>query len=124
MDELLRRQVWERAANCCEYCRLPQALHVLQFQIDHILALKHHGLTELDNLALSCCDCNVAKGPNISGFDFELNAVTRLYHPRRDAWHEHFQWRGAMLVGITPEGRVTVDVLNTIWMIAWNNADS
>jgi hypothetical protein len=26
-------------------------------------------------------------------------------------WAEHFEWRGAKLVGRTPVGRVTVDVL-------------
>lgn len=91
---------------------MPQSLDALPFQVDHIRAIKHHGPTVLDNLALSCCDCNRFKGSDLSGFDLELNVVTRLYHPRSDVWHEHFQWDDAVLLGITPVGRVTIDVLN------------
>jgi hypothetical protein len=35
----------------------------------------------------------------------------RLYHPRQDVWREHFQLDGALLVGLTAIGRVTVRVL-------------
>jgi hypothetical protein len=38
MYEALKRLVWDRAENTCEYCRLPQSPDVLPFQIDHILA--------------------------------------------------------------------------------------
>jgi hypothetical protein len=35
MNEALKRLVWERAGETREYCRLPQWLDVLPFQIDH-----------------------------------------------------------------------------------------
>jgi hypothetical protein len=35
-----------------------------------------------------------------------------LYDPRRDVWADHFEWNGERLVGRTPVGRVTIDVLN------------
>jgi len=35
-----------------------------------------------------------------------------LFHPRRDAWMEHFRWDRAFVVGITPTGRATVAVLD------------
>jgi transposase len=54
MNEALKRLVWERAADTCEYCRLPQWLDLLPFQIDHVIAEKHHGATAPENLALSC----------------------------------------------------------------------
>ena len=54
MHEALKRLVWDRALNCCEYCRLPQSLDVLPFQIDHVIAEQHHGPTVAENLALSC----------------------------------------------------------------------
>jgi hypothetical protein len=38
-------------------------------------------------------------------------AVEILFHPRRDHWPEHFAFRGAYLEGLTPAGRVTVEVL-------------
>ena len=90
---------------------MPQELDVLPFQIDHIIARKHHGGDELDNLALACFACNNRKGPNIAGVDQDTGALVRLFHPRRDAWEEHFAWNGPQLQGRTPVGRVTVDVL-------------
>jgi hypothetical protein len=35
----------------------------------------------------------------------------RLFHPRRDKWTEHFAMDGALIVGKTPIGRVTVSLL-------------
>jgi hypothetical protein len=35
----------------------------------------------------------------------------RLFNPRIDRWSEHFVWEGAVLVGQTVIGRVTVAVL-------------
>ena len=67
MNEALKRLVWDRAGNACEYCRLPQSLDALPFQIDHVIAEQHHGLTVAENLALSCLSDNLHKGPNIAG---------------------------------------------------------
>jgi hypothetical protein len=53
MNELLVREIWRRAGNACEYCRIPQALYPAPFEIDHILARQHGGRTVSSNLALS-----------------------------------------------------------------------
>lgn len=110
MDRELERLVGDRAEGHCEYCRLP-TLEWLRFQFDHIIAEKHHGPTDKDNLALSCFHCNSFKGPNISGVDPLTGKITRLFHPRRDAWDKHFEWNGVLLVGRSPIGRTTIDVL-------------
>jgi hypothetical protein len=112
MDEPLRSLVWDRANHACEYCRLPHRLHPLPFQIDHVIAEKHHGPTVASNLALSCFWCNVHKGPNIAGIDPETRQIVPLFHPRNDRWNEHFRWDGPLLVGLTPSGRATIDVLD------------
>src|SRR5947209_20314356 len=112
MDEALRQRVWERAADTREYCRMPQRFDVLPFQIDHIIAVKHHGPTAADNLSLSCYQDNLHKGPNLAGIDPDTGEVTRLFHPRRDRWDEHFTWDGPELIGRTAIGRTTIDVLN------------
>ena len=101
----------ERAENTCEYCRLPQWLDVLPFQIDHVIAEQHHGPTVAENLALSCLNDNVHKGPNIAGLDPETGLLTRLFHPRQDTWEEHFAWGGPVLAGRTAIGRTTIEVL-------------
>ena len=111
MDERLRRQVRERAADRCEYCRLPRSADQLPFQVDHIIAEVHHGATTLDNLAWSCFDCNVFKGPNLAGVDSQSGEVVQLFHPRHDRWEEHFEWDGPRIVGKTRSGRATIDVL-------------
>jgi hypothetical protein len=49
----LRRQVIERAANCCEYCLLPQDLAAFSHQVDHVIAEKH---AEIVGLGLAGTD--------------------------------------------------------------------
>lgn len=107
----LRRKVWSRAGDACEYCRLPQAVSKLRFQIDHVIAQKHHGADEFGNLALACFRCNGFKGPNIAGIDPDSGEIVRLFNPRQDVWDEHFAWCGPVLQGLGPIARATIDVL-------------
>jgi hypothetical protein len=60
---------------------------------------------------LACFPCNNHKGPNIAGRDPLTERIVRLFHPRRDKWHQHFEWRGPELMGLTPVGRATITVL-------------
>lgn len=116
MNASLLRQVWHRAASRCEYCHLASELFPLTFHVDHIIPRQHGGSTELDNL-LACLHCNRHKGPNLAGLDPASGALVQLFHPRRNAWGDHFEWQGTALVGKTPTGRVTV------WVLAINAAD-
>lgn len=109
MDAELRQFIWHRADSRCEYCLIPTTVSLLPFQIDHIIAEKHGGSTVADNLALSCERCNSHKGPNIAGY-LEGKHIP-LFNPRTDRWAAHFAWDGALLVGQTPVGIVTIDVL-------------
>jgi len=111
MDTALEQVVWRRAKSRCEYCQLPQSVSPLTHAIDHIIARKHHGPTQEDNLALSCFFCNSFKGPNISGVDPQTGRMVRLFHPRKDRWKRHFVWNGPYLVGRTSIGRTTIAVL-------------
>ncbi len=112
MDELVVREVWRRAGNTCEYCRIPQEYYPAPFQVDHIIARQHGGVSASRNLALACLHCNGHKGPNIAGMDPRQKRLTALFNPRRHKWERHFRWRGAYLVGRTALGRTTVAVLN------------
>ncbi|MEE8291626.1 MAG: HNH endonuclease [Candidatus Tectomicrobia bacterium] len=113
MQESVKALVRERADNRCAYCQLHQndsplaALH-----IEHVIPKKHGGLDAPDNLALACIDCNLRKGPNLTGIDPETHQVTELFHPRRYAWRDHFAWDGISIVGKTAIGRTTVRVLS------------
>jgi HNH endonuclease len=111
MAKFSRKRVWERAGGKCEYCQLAQADSVLPHELDHIRAKKHHGRTTLANTCLACAYCNAAKGSNVAGYDPTTDELVPLFHPRADRWTDHFEWDGPILVGITPTGRVTIDVL-------------
>jgi len=107
----LRRDVIQRAVNCCEYCRLSQVDNFFTFHVDHIISEKHGGETKSDNLCLSCPACNIAKGSDIAGADPLTGNATFLYNPRQQIWLEHFRLEGATIQGKTPEGRLTVQLL-------------
>ncbi len=111
MTSSLVRSVWERAGHRCEYCHIPHPQYRLPFQIDHIRARQHGGPTTLENLALACFHCNRHKGPNLAGWDLEQQRLVRLFHPRMDAWQDHFRWKRAEIAGRTSIGRVTAQVL-------------
>jgi hypothetical protein len=108
----LRRLVEERAAFRCEYCLLPTTVAFLRpHEADHIVAEKHGGATEAENLALACWRCNRHKGTDLASFDPKIGDLTRLFNPRTQLWCTHFRLEGAKLVGITAEGRTTVRLL-------------
>lgn len=107
----LRRLVVARAAGRCEYCRFPQQAAFLAFEIEHIISEKHDGPTVAENLALACPYCNDHKGTDLGSFDPETATLTPFFHPRRQEWSAHFRMEGALIIPLTPEGRVTVKIL-------------
>jgi hypothetical protein len=78
---------------------------------DQIIGEKHGGPTDADNLAYACVCCNLHKGPNIAGIDPLSGNLSRLFHPRRDLWPDHFTVFGAEIIGANEIGRTTVEVL-------------
>src|SRR5262249_38217196 len=80
-------------------------------QVDHVIAEKHSGATVAENLALSCVLCNQRKGSDLASLDPDTGALIPLFHPRRDAWADHFRFAQGMIEALTPVGRVTVRLL-------------
>ena len=111
MVEWLRASVWQRANATCEYCLMPQSLIKTRHQIDHVIARQHGGQSAEDNLALICQHCNLHKGPNIASIDPVTGALVPLFHPRRDRWIDHFELKGPEIVGLTPVGLATAEIL-------------
>lgn len=107
----IRRLVIARAQGCCEYCLLMQAATDFTHPIDHITPLKHRGLTNLENLALACIECNTNKGSDIAAFDPLTGEAALLFHPRRQNWFDHFELVGETICGLTPTGRATAALL-------------
>jgi 5-methylcytosine-specific restriction endonuclease McrA len=107
----LRRLVEERAKWQCEYCLLPGNVSFFSHEIDHIIAEKHNGKTEQDNLAYTCWRCNRYKGSDLGSFDPQTNRFNFLFNPRKQKWSEHFKIENSTIMGLTPEGRTTVKLL-------------
>ena len=88
----LRSLVQKRAEDRCEYYLIPESATLACHWIDHLIAEKHGGKTEADNLANPCVLCNQAKGSDIISIDPVTGELVRLFHPRRDRWLEHFRF--------------------------------
>jgi HNH endonuclease len=112
----------------CAYCRSPQSLMNVPFEVDHIVPEKEGGRTESENLALSCPLCNGFKGARTRGLDPLTGRRVLLFHPRRQNWFRHFRWSQdrQTIEGRTQSGRATVEALRlnnphlmrlrTIWL--------
>jgi hypothetical protein len=113
MDAPTRQYVRRRADNRCEYCGIPQEVtSFIPFHVEHIRSRQHAGADDLDNLALACDRCNAYKGPNLGSFDPHTGELVSLFDPRKDDWSQHFLWERGTILGVTPKGRATVQLLN------------
>lgn len=90
---------------------MPESAVFGSHEVDHVIAEKHGGLTQAENLALSCTICNKHKGTDIASVAPETDEIVRLYHPRRDRWSHHFQLQSGEIVPLTSIGIVTVRLL-------------
>ncbi len=107
----MRQAVILRAGNRCEYCGLAQDGQAATFHIDHILPVVAGGETSPANLALACVSCSLRKGARQFAVDPATGAQAPLFNPRRDRWPEHFAWTDTTILGLTPCGRATGELL-------------
>ena len=103
----LRRLVAARAGNRCEYCRLYEEDALFAYEVDHIISIKHGGVTVESNLAYACMICNRQKGSDLGSIDWHTGQLVRFYDPRKDLWTEHFMLEGARIKPLTLIGEVT-----------------
>jgi hypothetical protein len=109
----LRRDVADRAGGGCEYCRSQDRFAMQAFSVEHIDPRSRAGTSAADNLAYACQGCNNHKYNRTHGPDPVTGEVVPLFHPRRQRWRDHFAWTadGTMILGLSPTGRATVDLL-------------
>ncbi|MBV6624075.1 MAG: HNH endonuclease [Rivularia sp. (in: Bacteria)] len=107
----LRRQVEQRANYSCEYCLLRSDVAFYSHEVDHIIAVKHGGATDAENLAFTCWRCNRHKGTDLGSFDPQTGEFSFLFHPRKQKWEEHFRMENFNIQGLTAEGRTTANLL-------------
>jgi HNH endonuclease len=105
--------VAERAEHRCEYCRAPEAIFNLSFEVEHIIPSSRGGSDDPANLALACRSCNLYKGDRMVGSDEESGAELPLFDPRADDWGRHFEVDGqtGAIRGLTAVGRATTSAL-------------
>lgn len=107
----LRRLVEERANYRCEYCLIPAFVVFFPHEIDHVVAKKHGGETDENNLAFTCWRCNRYKGTDLGSFDPQTGEFCFLFNPRTQKWSEHFAFDKLKIMGQTAIGRTTVRLL-------------
>jgi hypothetical protein len=108
----LERQVAQRAADRCEYCRMHQSLQGARFHLEHVVPKSRGGATDPENLAWACPGCNLRKSDRVEATDPEADDTVPLFHPRTQAWDTHFAWDDYQIVGLTAIGRATVVALD------------
>jgi hypothetical protein len=103
-------QVAERADHRCEYCRAPEAIFNFPFEVEHVIPVALQGPDDASNLALACRACNLFKAHHLTGVDQDTQSEVRLFHPRLDAWTEHFRAdrETGIIEGLTTIGRATL----------------
>ena len=112
MPAALRREVIERAHNCCEYCGIGEGDRSIDFAIDHIIAEKHGRKTQTQNLCLSCYWCNSYKGLDLSSVDWDAGEqIVPLFNPRKQEWDDHFRLVDSNIEPLSANGRVTISLL-------------
>jgi hypothetical protein len=109
----LRNRILARAAGRCAFCRCAESLMGVSFEVDHIVPRAAGGKTTQGNLCLCCPTCNRHKAARLRALDPLGGKTLPLFHPIRDTWEEHFEWRegATILAGRTAIGRATAQAL-------------
>ncbi|MCB0228161.1 MAG: HNH endonuclease [Anaerolineales bacterium] len=106
-----RVMVAARAMHSCEYCLVHWDYTAFAHEVDHIVARKHGGASDPDNLAYACAQCNRFKGSDIAAPDPETGDLAYLFDPRTMPWSDHFALDGPRIIGLSAIGRATEKLL-------------
>ena len=89
-----------------------QSLQGATFHMEHVVPRARGGPTILANLAWACPTCNFRKSDRKEVVDQVSGNSVPLYNPRKESWHDHFEWHDYHVHGLTPIGRATVIALD------------
>jgi len=108
-----RETVEQRAGRRCEYCLAPQPATGVRYHLEHVFPKSLGRTDDLDNLALACPTCNYYKSDHLLGIDDDGVVGRPLFNPRKDQWHEHFEFDSTTLrlKGKTAQGKGTINRL-------------
>ena len=65
-------------------------------------------------MALACRNCNERRGNRSEGRDPATGQIVPIFNPRQEPWADHFAWDviGIRVIGRTPTGRATIELLD------------
>jgi hypothetical protein len=109
----LRAKIRHKFHDACAYCRSPEHLMGVIFEIDHIIPLVEGGKTQEENLCLCCPTCNRYKATHVVAIDPLTRKLYALFHPVFNNWEDQFCWSDdfTQLLGRTAAGRATIELL-------------
>jgi len=81
------------------------------FEIDHVISLRHGGISGAENLAFSCLYCNQNKAADIGTMLLPTETFIRFFNPRKDRWNDHFEISGSLILPKTDIGEATIKML-------------
>jgi len=87
---VLRAKIRQKFQEVCAYCRSPERLMGVIFEIDHIIPLVEGGETQEENLCLCCPTCNRFKASHVAATDPITQKLFALFHPVAQNWDDHF----------------------------------
>ncbi len=98
---VLREKIRQEAKGRCGYCRMPQGIVSMPFEIDHIVPQAAGGSDDEQNLWLACRNCNGFKHSKSKAVDPETNQTVSIFNPRTQVWKEHFEFSndGTHIIG-------------------------
>jgi hypothetical protein len=104
---VLRRLVIARAGRRCEYGLIHEDDTYFGCEVDHVVSEKHGGPTVVENIAYACLVCTRYKGSDLGSILVPSGDLIRFFHPRLDAWSDHFTSEGAIIKPRSAIGQVT-----------------
>jgi hypothetical protein len=113
ISDVLRTTIRRKFYGACAYCRSPENLMGVIFEIDHIIPLVEGGKTNEENLCFCCPTCNRYKSAHVAAIDPPTNKLYALFHPVSEKWDAHFYWSddAIILIGKTGTARATIELL-------------
>ena len=87
------------------------ASRIVRFHVEHIVARQHGGRSEPEIWRWRVAAAISTRGRTSPALIPTAARLVPLFHPRQHRWSEHFAWEGTIIVGLTPIGRATVELL-------------
>lgn len=109
IEEVIKGHMLAQAGYRCEYCK--RLLTAINFDFDHVWPESRGGLTVVNNLAISCKRCNENKKNHVEWIDPVTGATYPLFNPRTMRWEDHFRQARDEVIGISPIGRASANIL-------------